>query len=93
MSCGYQLIFGDILCPNPSVYTQTYYFLRMQVGHRTKTSNDAVYFRGDVTQFSQIQVELEMLVDGLTSPWAGEVWPKAQALFRFESISGCYLIY
>ena len=79
MSRGYQLIFGDILCPNSPVYTQTYDFLRMQVNHRTKTLNDAVYFRGmgrndlksvfqDVTQFSQIQVELEMLVDGLTSP-------------------------
>ena len=81
MSRGYQLIFGDILCPNPSVYTQTYYFLRMQLGHRTKTSNDAVYFRGDVTQFSQIQVELEMLVDGLTSPWAGEDGQKPKIFY------------
>ena len=37
-------------------------------------------FFQDVTEFSQIRVELEMLVDGLTSPWAGEDWPKAQAL-------------
>lgn len=72
----------------------------MQVGHRTKTLNYAVYFRGvgrnnlksvffqDVTQFSQIQVELEMLVDGLTSPWAEEDWPKAPALLDLNPSQG-----
>ena len=45
-------------------------------------------FFQDVTQFSQVQVELEMLVDGLTSPWAGEDWPKAPALLDLNPSQG-----
>lgn len=45
-------------------------------------------FFQDVMQFSQIQVELEMLVDGLTSPWAEEDWPKAPALLDLNPSQG-----
>ena len=71
----------------------------MQVGHRTKTLNYAVYFRGVGRKnlksvFSRcnaiqlFQVELEMLVDGLTSPCAGEDWPKAPALLDLNPSQG-----
>ena len=45
-----------------------------------------VFFQ-DVMQFSQIQVELEMLVDGLTSPWAGEDGQKPKIFYIWIHLS------